>query len=308
MARIKAERLREGDTVGLVCPAGYVKEKALVQGIKTLEDMGLKVKLGAHVTDRYCYLAGKDRGRAEDLNRMFSDPQVKAVLCVRGGYGCTRILDMIDYNAIAQNPKILIGYSDITALHLAIAREVGLVTFHGPMVAEMGEDFPEYNMEYIRKALFHTSPLGEIKNPPNQEPVEVLVPGRAEGPVVGGNLSLLCATLGTRYEIDTRGCIFFVEEIGEPPHKIDRMLNHLRMAGKFKDASAIVFGQWTDCKDSKNPEYSVQRILEEIGQQEKKPCISNLMVGHGRYNITIPLGCRAVIEDGTIYITESGVI
>ncbi len=305
---IKPQRLCKGDVIGLVSPAGPVKERYLHRGIRTLEDMGLRVKPGKHVMDKRYYMAGVDEDRAEDLNRMFADPGIKGIFCARGGYGSTRILDMVDYGLIARNPKVFIGYSDITALHLAIGEKTGLVTFHGPMVAEMTEVFPGYNRYYLEKVLFHPSPPGEIKEPPGEGSLEVLVPGDAEGLLKGGNLSLLCATLGTEYEIDTRDSIFFIEEIGEPPHKIDRMLNHLRMAGKFRDAAAVVFGQWTDCRDERHPEYSVSRILEDVASKEKKPCLANLMTGHSRYNITLPLGCRAVIEGGRIFIAESGVV
>jgi muramoyltetrapeptide carboxypeptidase len=305
---IKANRISRGDTIGIVSPSGPVKKEVLIRSISTLEEMGFKVKMGQHVLDRKDYLAGTDSNRAGDINSMFADDSVKGIFCVRGGYGSTRILDRLDYRLIKRNPKVFMGYSDITAIHIALARKVGLVTFHGPMVAEMTEKFPEYNKAYMHKALFSGTGPGEIENPPGESPIRVLNPGTAEGPVIGGNLSLICSTIGTEYEIDTAGCIFFVEEIGEPPYKIDRMLNHLRMAGKFKDVKGIIFGQWTGCKDKKNPEHSVDRVLEEIALGQNKPCLSNLMIGHGRYNITIPLGCRAVIENGRLFITESGVI
>lgn len=304
---LKANRLRKGDTVGLVCPAGPVREDRLANGIKTLESLGLRVRPGDHAGSERGYLAGGDRERAEDINRMFADPSVKGIFCARGGFGCTRILDLIDYGAAAQNPKVFIGYSDITALHLALAKRAGLVTFHGPMAAEMTEDFPRYNLDCLERALFCPEPLGEVKNPEGESPPVTLFPGRAEGPIRGGNLSLLCSTIGTPYEIDTRGCILFVEEIGEPPYKIDRMLTHLRMAGKFKQAAALVFGQWKNCTDDKYPGARVDHLLAEIAQAEQKPCISNLMIGHDKYNITIPLGCVGVVEDGRLHITESGV-
>jgi len=150
---IKAERLYKGDTIGLISPAGPAEEDLLYSGIHTLEQMGFKIKLGNHVQERKYYLAGNDEDRAEDLNKMFSDPEVKGIFCVRGGYGSTRILHMIDYDIIAGNPKVFIGYSDITALHLAIEKKTGLVTFHGPMVTEMTGTFPLYNKCYLEKAL-----------------------------------------------------------------------------------------------------------------------------------------------------------
>lgn len=305
---LKANRLCKGDTVGLVCPAGPVRSDRLISGIKTLETMGLKVKLGDHIRAERSYLAGCDRERAGDIDKMFRDPSVKGIFCARGGFGSTRVLELIDYSAAAQNPKVFVGYSDITALHLALAKRSGLVTFHGPMAAEMTGDFPRYNRDCMERALFCPEPLGEVRNPEGEAPPAVLFPGRAEGPIRGGNLSLLCSTIGTHYEIDTRGCILFMEEIGEPPYKIDRMLTHLRMAGKLKDAAAFVFGRWKNCTDDKHPEARVDSLLDEIAQREQKPCISNLMIGHDRFNITIPLNCRGLVEDGRLYITEAGVL
>ncbi|MBA1334794.1 MAG: Muramoyltetrapeptide carboxypeptidase [Firmicutes bacterium] len=304
---IKAKAICRGDTVGLVSPSGPVREETLLQGIANLERMGLRVKMGRHVLDREHYLAGEDAARAGDMNDMFRDDSIAGIFCVRGGYGVTRILDMLDYEGIRQNPKAVLGYSDITALHLALWKKAELVTFHGPMVAEMGDNFPRYNQDYMERALFSARCMGLVDNPPGEGPVKVLCPGEAEGRIVGGNLSLLCSTIGTPYEIDTTGSVFFLEEVGEPPYKIDRMLNHLRMAGKFRDAGAIVFGQWTGCEDAKYPGHTAENLLEDIAREENKPCLSNLMIGHGRYNITIPLGCRAVIENGKLYLTESGV-
>ena len=305
---IKANRLCEGDVVGLVCPSGRVREKRLEKSVDTLKSMGLRVKLGDHAGESLGYFAGSDEHRAEDINKMFADPEVKGIFCVRGGFGATRILHMLDYATIRCNPKIVIGYSDITALHLAIGRRTGLVTFHGPMTAEMTEKFPEYNRSYLERALFCPRPIGEVINPRDTEPPVTLFPGRAEGPLRGGNLSLLCATIGTCYEIDTRGCIFFVEEIGEPPYKIDRMLTHLKMAGKFRDAVAVLFGQWKDCADEKYPGRNMDSLLAETAACAGKPCISNMMIGHDKYNITIPLNCRGLVEAGKLYITESGVL
>lgn len=305
---LKAQRLCEGDSVGLVCPAGPVREHRLESGIDTLRSMGLKVKLGDHVRAARGYLAGSDRDRAEDINKMFRDRSIKGIFCVRGGFGTTRILDLLDYHAMGQNPKVFVGYSDITALHLALAKRSGLVTFDGPMVAEMTDDFPGYNRDHLERALFSNRSVGEIKSPEGEKPPQVLFPGKAEGPLRGGNLSLICSTLGTNYEIDTRGCILFLEEVGEPPYKIDRMLTHLGMAGKLKDAAALVFGHWKDCTDERNPQSSVESLLADIAAREQKPCLSNLMIGHDRFNITIPLNCRGLIENGRLYITESGVL
>jgi muramoyltetrapeptide carboxypeptidase len=305
---LKAKRLCEGDTVGLICPAGPVREDRLESGIDTLRSMGLKVKLGDHARAVRGYLAGSDRDRAEDLNYMFRDSSIKGIFCVRGGFGATRILSLIDYRAIRQNPKVFIGYSDITALHLALEKGAGLVTFHGPMASEMTGDFPQYNRDCLERALFCARPLGEVKNPEGENPPQTLFPGSVEGPLRGGNLSLICSTLGTPYEIDTKGCILFLEEIGEPPYKIDRMLTHLRMAGKLRDAAAFVFGNWKGCTDEKNPDSSVDSLIADLAERERKPCLSNLMIGHDRFNITIPLSCRGLIEKGRLHITESGVL
>ncbi len=305
---IKAERLRKGDAVGLICPAGPVREELLTSGRAALETMGLEVRLGDHVKSKRGYLAGSDRDRAEDIDKMFRDASVKGIFCVRGGFGATRILELLDYRTIMQNPKVFVGYSDITALHLALGLRAGLVTFHGPMAAEMTESFPLYNRSCLEKAVFCAQPIGQVVNPEGQEPPVMAFPGVAQGPLRGGNLSLICSTIGTPYEIDTKGCILFLEEIGEPPYKIDRMLNHLRMAGKFRDAAALVFGRWKDCTDKKYPLHDMDSIIGEIAAREKKPCLSNLMIGHDTFNITIPINCRGLVDNGSLHITESGVL
>lgn len=305
---IKPQRLYEGDNVGLISPAGPVKEDKLEKGMATLESLGLRVRLGTHARAAKGYLAGGDRDRAEDVYEMFNDPSVKGIFCIRGGFGATRILELLDYRTIIKNPKVFIGYSDITALHLALGKKAGLVTFHGPMVAEMTEYFPSYNLDSLKRALFSANAPGEVKNPKGEEPPRTIVPGTAQGPLRGGNISLICSTIGTPFEIDTEGCILFLEEIGEPPYRIDRMLTHLWMAGKFKNIAALVFGRWKGCTDEKVPDIPVEDLLADIALRIQKPCLSNLMIGHDKFNITIPLNCHGLVENGRLYITENGVL
>ncbi len=306
----KVPRLRKGDSVGIVCPAGPVMEDRLDRGAAVLRALGLRVVFGEYAREARGYLAGSDGQRAEDINKMFGNPSIKAIFCARGGFGSMRILKYLDYRSIERNPKIFVGYSDITALHLALERTVGFVTFHGPMVAEMYEGFPFYNQRYLEGALFKAGPIGEIENPAGEKPPVAIMHGTAHGPLRGGNLTLISSTLGTPYGIDTRGCILFLEDIGEPVYRIHRMLTHLQMAGKLRDAAGLIFGQWRGRNDETMPAVApyLDELLADIAAEEGKPCISNVMIGHNKFNITIPLGCRGLIEDGRFYITEGGVL
>ncbi|HYK40949.1 MAG TPA: LD-carboxypeptidase, partial [Thermoanaerobaculia bacterium] len=225
---VKPRALKEGDTVALVSPSSYVFDTWRIElAVTRLAALGLKTKLGRNAKARHGYMAGTARERVEDLHEAFSDKSVAGVFCLGGGYGTERLLDSLDYGLIRRNPKILIGYSDITGLHLAIGRKAGLVTFHGPVALAA---LPPWTLEYFKKALFVAEPIGELGNPPETDtlapmfPRHTIVPGRARGPIVGGNLTLISTTMGTPYEIDTKGKILFLEDTGEAPYRVDRML------------------------------------------------------------------------------------
>lgn len=314
---LKPKALRPGDTVGVVAPASPPLEAGAVpRGIGALEAMGLRVRLGPHSLARDGYLAGSDRERAADLMGMFIDPEVRAIICLRGGYGSGRILPLLDYRAIRRHPKILVGYSDITALHLAVNRLAGLVTFHGPMVAgDLGGGLSAYSAGFLHRALFEPAPLGAVGNPPDAPSPATIRGGRASGRLVGGNLSLIVAGLGTPHAIETKGKILFLEDVGEEPYRIDRMLNHLRLSGKLGQAIGVVFGECTGCESGgARPVYPgapdvravVTRALAPLGV----PALFGLTIGHGTHKATLPLGVRGTLDSsaGILTIEEAATL
>ncbi|MGE5646855.1 MAG: S66 peptidase family protein [Acidobacteriota bacterium] len=318
-ALVRPRALREGDTVGLITPATYVSDPdrlALVD--RTVRYFGLRPKLGRNVGKRVGYLGGTDQERIDDLHSMFRDPEVKGVFAIRGGYGSERLLDRIDYALLRANPKVFLGYSDITAMHLAIQKRAGLVTFHGPV---MISGFSEFTQKWFRRALFDTAPAGALTNPPeaNQlrpsHTLRTVRPGRARGRLIGGNLTLVTSTLGTPYEIDTRGRILFIEDVDEQPYGLDRMLTQLRLAGKLEQAAGIVFGECSNCgprefKPSFESTFSAGEVIDQILGKLSIPVLSGLTIGHTDDQLTLPLGVPAVLDadKGELSLEESGVI
>jgi muramoyltetrapeptide carboxypeptidase len=209
-----------------------------------------------------------------------------------------RLLDLLDYALIQKHPKIFVGYSDITALHTAIGQRAGLVTFHGPMAAsDMGRDKPSYTAECLWQALTSSEPLGPIFNPPSALPPEFLIPGKAEGCLTGGNLSLIAATLGTSYEMDTNGKILCLEDIDEAPYRIDRMLTQLLLAGKLQAAAGIVCDVFNGCNDEEDPGFTITEVLKDRLGKLNKPVLINLYFGHTALKTTLPLGVKAKLND-----------
>ena len=318
-ALIKPKALRPGDTVGLITPSSYVADPDRLQlAARTIKYFGLKLKAGKHVGKRSGYLGGSVQERVDDLHDMFKDRDVRGVFCIRGGYGSEQLLDRIDYDLIRRNPKIFLGYSDITALHLAIHKNAGLVTFHGPVVLSQ---FSEYTRTYFRKALFSTAPIGKVTNPPDSDPLRpahtlrTITPGRARGPLIGGNLSLIATTMGTPYEIETQGRILFLEDVDEQPYSVDRMLTQLRLAGKLSAAAGVVFGECNNCRPrefqpSFESTFSLGEVLDSILAGLKAPVLSGLTIGHTDDQATLPLGVAATLdsENGELIIEESATV
>ncbi len=302
---VRPPALRRGDTVGLITPATYVSDPdRLALAARTMSYFGLRMKLGRNVGKRLGYLGGTDQERLDDLHAMFRDPEVKAVFAIRGGYGSMHLLDRIDYALIRKNPKIFLGYSDITAMHLAIQRHAGLITFHGPMVLA---DFTDFTQACFRRALFDAAPLGTVANPPETNalrpahPMRTIRGGKARGRLIGGNLTLVCSTMGTPYEIDTRGRILMLEDVDEQPYSIDRMLTQLRLAGKLEAAAGIVFGECHDCKPREfQPAFestlSLGEVLDNLLGNLKIPVVTGLTIGHTGDQLTLPLGAPATLD------------
>lgn len=288
------KKLELGDTIGLISPASPENPENIENGIKFLNQIGFKVKLGKHVYDKYGYLAGKDADRANDFTNMFLDPEVDMVLCVRGGYGAMRILPFIDFNIIKRNPKIFMGFSDITTLLNYIYSYCNLITFHGPMESSNLKDNETLN-SFIKTLMKGTKPY-ELRNPPNKK-IKILNKGVAKGQLVGGNLALITSTLGTPYEIDTNGKILFIEEVEEEPYRIDRMLTQLLLSGKLEQCSGFILGQFKDCD---LPNYDNSLTLKEVIQDRllklNKPTVSNVMSGHDYPRLTLPIGAKVELN------------
>jgi muramoyltetrapeptide carboxypeptidase len=301
----RARPLKPGDTVALITPATYVSNPdALLLAQRTVEFLGLKWKMGANVAKREGYLGGSVAERLADLHSAFADPGIAAVFCIRGGYGSAALLDGIDYALLRRNPKIFLGYSDITALHLGIYKRAGLVTFHGPMALAA---FTDYTLDHFKRALFDAAPLGTLANPDEgrvlrpHHRTRTLRAGRATGALIGGNLTLVCSTLGTPYEIETAGKVLFLEDVGEEPYAIDRMLTQLRLAGKFAGIRGLVLGECADCtphdyKPSFESSFSIGEVYDRILAGVNVPIFSGLAIGHTDDQLTLPLGPRVTID------------
>lgn len=295
------KKLNKGDTIGIIAPSSPYKPKSkyslnceLYKIKKTIESFGYKVKMGNTCYLSYKgYLAGDDYARAKDIEDMFMDKDIDGILCLRGGYGTPRILDKINYDIIKKNPKVFIGYSDITALHIAFNQYCNLVTYHGIM-ASTSPNWHEFTYNSFKNMINMKDNL-TIENPLEEE-LYTLVDGTAEGMLIGGNLSLIASTMGTNYEINTKDKILFIEEVGEKIYRIDRMLTQLDLGGKFEDCSGIIFGDFEDCKKEKNDDYELYDLLLDRIKKYNKPCIYNLQSGHCNPMISIPLGMNCKLD------------
>jgi len=289
----KPDRLRPGDVVGVVAPAGAVDEVRLAAGVRVLESWGLEVRLGDAVLDRAGYLAGTDAARRNDLERMLAAVDVRGVFCARGGYGSQRLVPDLDLAAVARRPKLLVGYSDATALLNALVG-AGMAAVHGPMVAtDIARGLTPRSLAHLRSLLF--DPLYRWEA---DVPVTVR-PGRATGPLVGGCLSVLVTALGTPWALDTRGAILFLEDVHEVPYRIDRMLTHLHQAGKLDHVAGIVFGTMAACPPRDG--VALIDVVQEFFADAPYPVGFGLPAGHdpaatGVDNMALPLGVRATLD------------
>jgi len=310
---LKPKKLVEGDTVGIVVPASMVFETDnLERGREQMEALGYRVKMGAHAKARYGNLAGTDRERAADINTFFADDDVKAVVAYSGGWGTPRLLPYLDYELIRRKPKVLIGFSDITGLLNAVHKKTGLVTFHGPTADSRYE---AYTLANYRKVVMTSEPIGVLAPPQKREEdlidrdnrIIVLGQGVATGRLVGGNLTLIAATMGTPYEIVTDGAILFLEDTHEELYRIDRMLTQLWLAGKFEKLAGFVFGRCTDCP-IEGPALSMGELLRE--RFGHIPSLSGLSFGHIEKKLTLPIGLPATLDANakTLTISESAVV
>jgi muramoyltetrapeptide carboxypeptidase len=294
----KPHRLRKGDLIGIISPASTIADPSRIQrGVAYLEGQGYRTVVGEHILKVHGYLAGTDEERAADFHSMFRNPDVKAVMCIRGGYGTPRLLSLIDYKLVARNPKVFVGYSDVTSLQLALSKKSGLITFQGPMVGvDMPDGLDAYTEELFWRILTSPKKAGNVLQA--DEPVNTLRPGKASGILMGGNLAHLVASMGTPYLPRFNAAMLFLEDIGEEPYRVDRMMAQLRHAGILREAAGILAGKFTDCgpKDPAKPSLSLDSIFADAAEDSSRPFMSNLPFGHEAKKITMPIGVRARMD------------
>ncbi len=309
MRIIKPRVLRKGDVIGIAAPASPLSsEEKLTQGIHYLETLGYRVELGAYARKKRGYLAGTDLQRASDINNFFLNPRIKAIFTVRGGYGSHRILPYIDYHAVKQRPKILVGYSDITALHLALFSRTGLVTFSGPMVAvELAEGLHGETEEQFWGTLTSSKYKTALHHGRDRR---ASIKKKSNGRIMGGNLSLITALIGTPYFPADGNLIWLFEEIGERPYRIDRMFQQFTLNKTFQKSKGILLGRFIDCApEKKKPSLSISQVINDTFEGYRYPVMHGIRFGHMRNSLTIPLGVRIEVNPshGTTRFLESGV-
>ncbi|TAK62023.1 MAG: LD-carboxypeptidase [Bacteroidetes bacterium] len=294
---IKPKALRHGDVIGIAAPASPpASTEHLTRGIRYLEQLGFRVELGASLYKRAGYLAGSDRERASDLHTLFSNKNVKAIFTVRGGYGCTRILPLLDYKMIRKNPKILVGYSDITALQLSLLTKAGMATFSGPMVAvEMAGCLTGRAEEAFWQCVTsrRTPPALDLEHHNRR----IIRAGTGDGVLYGGNLSLVASLVGTNYFPRIKRSLLMLEEIEERPYRVNRMLNQLKLAGVLKNVSGIALGLFTGCDpESGKPSLTLQQVFEDSFNGYEFPVAGHFHYGHTDDVMTVPFGITARLD------------
>jgi len=296
----KPAALRPGDLIGIVAPGAAVEEPAVRAGARVLEQAGYRVRLGASLLKQTGFLAGTDRDRVADLMAMFADDEVRAIIAVRGGYGSGRLLPLLDMDLLRRRPKILVGYSDITFLLVELVQRADMVTFHGPMLAGLEKNL-EGAAALVRMLSGDTADWSMAAS-------AIVQPGTGEGLLVGGCLSILVATLGTPYAIETAGRLLFLEDVNEKPYRIDRMLTQLRQAGKLDEVVGVIFGEMAGCTAGADESVTVLDVVRAAFAGARYPVAFGVATGHGRVAMTLPLGIRARLAGERLLLLESPVV
>ncbi len=314
---IKPKKLELGNTIGVISPASPSEKKSeILRSVECMQEWGYKVVVGKNVNKTKGFFAASEKERAADFNEMFNRDDIDAVFVTQGGYGSAQIIHLLDFEAVASHPKILTGFSDITTLHLAIQKFSNLVTFHGPGMARFNtRDLTDYTKKQFFKAVSSVEPLGDIPVPDDKTWLNAIRPGVAEGELIGGNLTLICSSLGTPYQIDTRDKILLIEDAETEPWIFDHMLSHLRNAGVLKEAKGVMVSECFNCVPAKhNPGYYSDRNLEEILEYYLKPykipVLYGLPLGHTKDMATLPLGVKVRLDadNKRFTVLESGVV
>lgn len=299
---IKPKVISKGDTIGIIAPASPVKDiNRLYAGLEVLNKLGFKTVIGDSCFKNNGFLAGDDELRARDIDKFFNDGSISGIICMRGGYGSIRLLDLIDYRIIKNNPKVFVGYSDITALHSAFHKNCNLVTFHGPMVASDLASNSTFEICGLLDAI-----NGKIKT--KRFKLNAINSKDVSGEIIGGNLTVLSSTLGTKFEENFSNKILMIEDIDEEPYKIDRMLYQLLLSGRLMALRGVILGQFTNCEAKDlSRSLSLNKIILDFLTKLQIPVYTGIAAGHGQNKITIPLGVNIKILEDTLYFMEEGV-
>ncbi len=293
--------IKGGETIGIVAPGFAVRKKKVQKGIAYLRSRGFNVVIGQSVFKRYRYFAGSDDARVEDLNRMLEDPSVRCILFARGGFGTSKILDRMNFEALQKDPKLLVGYSDLTALFLAVTAKVGIPCLYGPVASELGDRrrFDEHSFLSSLQGKSFSVKLSER---------QVMNRGKVVGRIEGGCLTLITTLIGTLYDADFRGKVLFIEEIGEEPYRVDRLLNHLSMAGKFEEVKGVIIGKFVECTPSKKTpgKRSLREIAREYLGHMDIPVLYDFPAGHCARKLTLPLGGEVKIDTDAGFVELRG--
>lgn len=280
-----------GQTIGIVAPSAAVADDAIEKGLAVLHDLGYKTMLAPHCRQHWGYFAGTDEERARDIEWAFANEEIDGIVCLRGGYGATRLLPLLDYDLIKAHPKLFVGFSDITALHTAFLQRANLATIHGTMVMSLGRRPVPYTKEAFAQGLQEPYPTGTISLP-RPGVLETIVPGEASGPLYGGNLMLLSAMTGTPYALDGKDGILLMEDVGEEAYALDRMLCQLEQSGLINRIKGIIFGEFARCEPTESTpyEFTVKEVVYEYAKRWGKPAVWGFPAGHGDNNAWLPLG------------------
>jgi len=307
---IKPSALKPNATIGIVSPSSWLREPDLKTAVSVFENKGYKLVLGESIFLKEFTYAGTPQERANDINNMFANQDIDAIICARGGYGANRVLPLLDYDLIQANPKIFMGFSDITAFLISISQKTGLVTFHGPMLTNFKKGMVNYNFDLMEKTLFGYESV--TLHPPSELESRILKPGKAEGPLWGGNMCLLINRLGTEDQLDTEGAILFIEDINEYLYAFDRMMVHMKKAGMFDNIKGLIIGELLEMKNDAEPfGKSTDEIVLDVCGDLDIPIISNFPCGHGTFQATLPISIEvelsAITASPTVTLLESPV-
>jgi len=295
---IRPPRLRKGAKIGIVCPAGAADLVAVKRGIEELRRLGHEVVPGRNLKKlaKTGFFSAKAKERAKELMDMFENEEIGAIISARGGYGCMELLDLLDYDLIKENPRLFVGFSDITVLLIAFNQLSNLITFHGPMIGDiLWVERPEQaknNLEHLLDVLSHPEPIGEINNPYGAPYIQTIGDGVAKGVLIGGNLTLISSLMGTPYQIEAMNKIVVIEDVDEAPYRVHRYLTQLELGGIIEKAAGFVVGEFTNIPKRTGP--SIEEVLWE--KLSNKPSIYGVACGHGTYRLTLPMGCRAMLD------------